>query len=112
MPPQGDVFLAIRDPTRRAILDLLLRGPRNAGNIAAQFPRLTQPGVSRHLKVLRDSGLVLVTTKAQQRVYTLQPKRLHELEEWIRKYAYDQIDRLERLADLVDERPKPKRVTA
>lgn len=106
-----DVFAAIADPTRRSILDLLLRGPRNAGQIGARFPHLTQPGVSRHLRVLRDSGLVRVTKKAQQRVYALRPQRLHDLETWIRKYADDQMDRLERLADLVDERPKPNRVT-
>jgi len=66
-----NVFSAIADPTRRAILDLLALGSRTAGNIAAQFPRLTQPGVSRHLKVLRDAQLVDVTINAQQRVYAI-----------------------------------------
>lgn len=107
-----DVFLAIADPTRRSILRLLLRGPRNAGQIGAEFPRLSQPGVSRHLKALRDSGLVSVTVKAQQRVYELQPKRFEDLEEWIRTYAHEQSDRLDRLADFVDERPRPKKKRA
>jgi DNA-binding transcriptional ArsR family regulator len=103
-----DVFVAIADPTRRSILDLLLRGPRNAGDIGAQFPHLTQPGVSRHLRVLRDTGLVRVITKAQQRVYALQAERFADLEAWIQKYAKDEMERLERLAALVDERPKKK----
>jgi DNA-binding transcriptional ArsR family regulator len=104
-----DAFGAVADPTRRSILDLLRRGPRNAGEIGAEFPRLTQPGVSRHLKVLRETGLVSVTTKAQQRVYALQPERFQELEEWIRLYAREQPARLQRLADLVEEKPKARR---
>jgi DNA-binding transcriptional ArsR family regulator len=104
-----DAFAAISDPTRRSILDLLLGGPRNAGDIGAQFPHLTQPGVSRHLKVLRDTGLVRVTTNAQQRVYALQSKPFQDLDEWIRRYAKDEMDRLERLADLVDEKPRKRR---
>src|SRR5262249_10910872 len=105
-----DAYAAIADPTRRSILDLLLGGPRSAGAIGAHFPRLTQPGVSRHLKVLRDAGLVLVAVSAQQRVSSLQPKSLHEMEAWIRKYAQGEIERLERLADLVDERPQKPRL--
>ena len=62
-----DVFAAIADPTRRAVLDLLTRGPRNAGGIAAEFPRLTQPGVSRHLRVLRKAKLVEVAVRAGAR---------------------------------------------
>jgi DNA-binding transcriptional ArsR family regulator len=104
-----DVFVAIADPTRRSILDLLLGGPRNAGELVAKFPHLTQPGVSRHLKVLRDTGLVRVTTRAQQRVYALQAKQFEGLEGWIRKYATEEIERLERLADLVDEKPRKRR---
>jgi DNA-binding transcriptional ArsR family regulator len=104
-----DVFCAIADPTRRSILDLLLRGPRNAGEIGSRFPHLTQPGVSRHLKVLREAGLVAVTTSAQRRIYTVQPRRLEEMDRWIRKYAAEQSERLGRLAELVDERPKRRR---
>ena len=104
-----DAFGAVADPTRRAILELLRRGPRNAGEIGAQFPRLTQPGVSRHLKVLRDSGLVSVTSKAQQRVYALEPGRFQGLEEWVHLYAREQPERLKRLAELVEDTSKPGR---
>jgi DNA-binding transcriptional ArsR family regulator len=85
-PVVPDVFFAISDPTRRAVLDFLTRGPRNAGNIVSQFPELTQPGVSRHLRVLREAQLVTVTIEAQQRIYTLKPEGLKTLNEWISKY--------------------------
>lgn len=97
-----DVFSAIADPTRRAILDLLAKGSRIAGDIAAKFPRLTQPAVSRHLKVLRDAQLVDVTVHAQQRIYAINPKGLAELYEWVAKYQAmwpDAVDALERYLD-------------
>src|SRR2546428_12625600 len=68
-----DVFAAIADPTRRAVLDLLARGPRNAGGIAAEFPRLTQPRVSRHLRVLRKAKLVEAAGPGQPRNHTAKP---------------------------------------
>ena len=97
-----NVFAAIADPTRRAILDLLARRSRNAGDIAARFPRLTQPGVSRHLKVLRKARLVEVTVHAQQRIYAFKPEGLAELYEWVAKYQAmwpDTLDALERYID-------------
>jgi len=93
-----DVFFAIADPTRRAVLDLLIEGPRNAGDIASEFPRLTQPGVSRHLQVLREAQLVTVTIDAQQRVYALKREGLDRLQEWIARYQdfwSDKLDALE-----------------
>lgn len=109
-----DVFSVIADPTRRAVLDLLARGPRNAGGIANAFPRLTQPGVSRHLKVLRQARLVEVTVRAQQRIYKLNPEGLAELYEWVAKYQAmwpDTLDALERYLDArsVGEKSKGRR---
>ena len=95
----SDVFLAISDPTRRAVLDLLAGSRRKAGDIAAMFQHLTQPAVSRHLRVLRDAGLVDVEVNAQQRIYTLNPEGLAELYEWIAKYQAlwpETLDALER----------------
>lgn len=97
-----DVFAAIVDPTRRAILDLLARGPRNAGGIATEFPRLTQPGVSRHLKVLRKAKLVEVTVQAQQRIYKLSPEGLADLYEWVAKYQAMWPDTLDALGRYLD----------
>ncbi|HEX9339845.1 MAG TPA: metalloregulator ArsR/SmtB family transcription factor [Thermoplasmata archaeon] len=109
-----DAFFAISDPTRRAVLDLLAGGSRTAGAIAARFPRLTQPAVSRHLKVLRDARLVDVTVKAQQRIYALKPEGLAELYEWVAKYQAmwpDTLSALERYLDAraADEKPKRKK---
>src|SRR3989442_15936615 len=66
-----DVFAAIADPTRRAVLDLLARGPRHPGGIAAGFPRLPQPGGSRPLRAPRKAKLVEGAAPAQPRAYTL-----------------------------------------
>ncbi len=97
-----DAFSVIADPTRRKILDLLTGGAHNAGEIAAHFPRLTQPGVSRHLRVLRDARLVDVTVHAQRRIYALKPEGLAELYEWVAKYQAmwpETLDALERYLD-------------
>ncbi|HYT00069.1 MAG TPA: metalloregulator ArsR/SmtB family transcription factor [Thermoplasmata archaeon] len=99
-----DVFSAIADPTRRAVLDLLARGPRNAGRIVAEFPRLTQPGVSRHLKILRKAKLVQVAVQAQQRIYTLNPEGLADLYEWVAKYQAIWPDALDALGRYLDAR--------
>src|SRR3989441_4324514 len=98
------VFLAISDPTRRAVLDLLATGSRKAGDIAARFRHLTQPAVSRHLKVLREAGLVNVEVNAQQRIYELKPEGLTELYEWVAKYQAMWPDTLEALERYLDAR--------
>ena len=95
----ADVFTAIADPTRRAVLDLLAGGRRNAGDIALKFPRLTQPAVSRHLKVLREAGLVKVEVAAQQRIYELDPEGLMEIYAWVAKHQALWPDALERYLD-------------
>lgn len=109
-----DAFSAVADPTRRRILDLLTSGAHSAGELAARFPRLTQPGVSRHLRALREAHLVDVTVRAQQRIYTLNPQGLAELYEWVAKYQAmwpETLDALERYLDAraASEKAKGKR---
>ncbi len=97
-----DVFAAIADPTRRRVLDLLAAGSRTAGDIAAAFPRLTQPGVSRHLRILRNLHLVSVTVRAQQRIYALNPEGMADLYAWVAKYQAmwpETLDALEHYLD-------------
>ncbi|MQA84179.1 MAG: metalloregulator ArsR/SmtB family transcription factor [Streptosporangiales bacterium] len=98
-----DVFEAVAEPTRRRLLDLLTEGNRAAGELVAAFPSLTQPAVSRHLRILRDAGLVSVRTDAQRRIYGLRPNGLAELDAWLERYRLywaDHLDGLERhLAD-------------
>jgi DNA-binding transcriptional ArsR family regulator len=81
-----DVFVAVAEPTRRAMLDLLAGGERAAGDLVAAFPGLTQPAISRHLRVLRDVGLVDARPDGQRRIYALRPERLAELDAWLSRY--------------------------
>ena len=97
-----DKFSAVADPKRRAMLDLLVKRERSAGELVSAFPDISQPAVSKHLRILKDTGLVDMRVQAQQRIYTLQPKGLAELEAWIAKYKVfwpDRLDSLERHLD-------------
>ena len=94
-----DVFEAVAEPHRRALLDALADGERTAGELVATLPRLAQPTVSRHLRVLREVGLVEVRSDAQRRIYALRADGLVEIDEWIgryRRYWADHLDALER----------------
>lgn len=94
-----DVFEAVAEPHRRALLDLLAERERPAGELVEALPALTQPAVSRHLRVLREAGLVDVRVDAQRRVYRLRPEGLVVLDAWLgpyRRYWSDQLDALER----------------
>ena len=106
---QEGVFSAVADPTRRAMLDLLVARPLSAGEIVSQFPRLTQPGISRHLRVLRDAELVTVTIHAQQRIYSLKPEGLRRLHDWIAKYQEFWVDELDRLEEHLDASERARR---
>jgi DNA-binding transcriptional ArsR family regulator len=94
-----DVFEAVAEPSRRALLDALTEGERTAGELVATLPGLTQPTVSRHLRVLREVGLVEVQPDAQRRIYALRADGLVPVDEWIdryRRYWTDHLDSLER----------------
>jgi len=94
-----DVFAALAEPNRRALLDLLAGGDRAAGELVAALPELTQPGVSRHLRVLREAGLVDVRPEAQLRIYTLRPAGLAAVDAWLERYRRfwgGHLDALER----------------
>lgn len=79
------VLRALADENRRTVLETLADGPATAGELAALLP-IARPGVSRHLRVLREAGLVEVRQKAQQRVYSLRPEPLAEVDEWLGRY--------------------------
>lgn len=87
---------ALVDPTRRTILELLAGGELDAGEIAARFP-ISRPAVSRHLRLLRELGLVHVRAEAQRRVYSLEPAPLAELDEWLSRYRGFWENRLDAL---------------
>ncbi len=87
---------ALADPTRRTIVELLAQGELSAGEIAAQF-ETSRPGVSRHLRVLREQGLVHAREEGRLRLYSLDPGPLEELDEWLARYRSFWTNRLEAL---------------
>jgi DNA-binding transcriptional ArsR family regulator len=94
-------FSVLAEPTRRAICILLARGEHSVGDLESAL-NLSQPSVSKHLRVLRDAGFVEATIDAQRRVYRLRPEPLQELDAWIapfRRYWSAQVDALERHLD-------------
>src|SRR3954447_8481969 len=94
-----DVFEAIAEPSRRELLDLLSERERPAGELVAHLHKLTQPAVSRHLRILREVGLVEVRPDGQRRIYALRADRLIEIDSWLsryRRYWRDHLDALER----------------
>jgi DNA-binding transcriptional ArsR family regulator len=94
-------FEVLAEPHRRLILDLLLEQPQSVGELVAATG-LSQPGTSKHLRVLRESGLVRVEKDAQRRMYALNPQALAELIQWVEPYRRamaSQLDALERHLD-------------
>ncbi len=104
----SDVFALLADPMRRRIVELLQGGERSVNEIVDQVD-IRQPGVSRHLRILHEAGIVSVRSDGQRRIYTLRPQAFQELEAWMRRYVTDQLGRLQRLSELVDEPTKRKR---
>jgi DNA-binding transcriptional ArsR family regulator len=95
---------ALADPNRRAVLALLLERPRPVGEIVEQLG-LSQPGTSKHLKVLREAGLVQVRQDANRRVYALDPGPIRELDVWLAPYRRlwnESLDELGRHLDRKD----------
>jgi DNA-binding transcriptional ArsR family regulator len=91
-----DVLEVIAEPTRRRILDAVRDGERSVTDLV-QAVGMHQPGVSRHLKVLRDAGLVEVRRDAQRRMYRLRPEPLMELDAWLEPYRAEWAGRLDAL---------------
>jgi len=79
------VLRALADESRRTMVDTLASGPATAGELAALLP-IARPGVSRHLRVLREAGLVEVRQQAQRRIYSLRPQPLAEIDDWLGRY--------------------------
>ncbi|MEV0799237.1 metalloregulator ArsR/SmtB family transcription factor [Kribbella sp. NPDC050281] len=79
------VLRALADESRRKVLEALATGEKTAGELGAMLP-IARPGVSRHLRVLRDAGLVEVRQQSQRRIYSLRPQALAEVDEWLDRY--------------------------
>ncbi|HTM87657.1 MAG TPA: metalloregulator ArsR/SmtB family transcription factor [Terriglobales bacterium] len=118
------VFEIIAEPNRRAILSLLVSSQQSVGGIERRL-RMSQPAVSKHLRVLREAGFVESTVDAQRRHYRLKPEPLQELDEWLaqfRRFWSAHLDALERHLDHMEQstptksktkekttRPKPRK---
>ncbi len=87
---------ALADGSRRALLEILREHPATAGELAGALP-IARPGVSRHLRVLREAGLVDVRQEAQRRIYSLRPEPLAEVDDWLDDYRALWRNRLDAL---------------
>ena len=107
------VFEIIAEPNRRAILSLLVSSEQSVGEIERQLG-MPQPTVSKHLRVLRDAGVVEATVDAQRRLYRLKPEPLQEVDAWLapfRQFWSVHLDALERHLDRMDQSTRTKRKT-
>ena len=111
------IFEIIAEPNRRAILSLLVSSQQSVGEIERQL-RMSQPTVSKHLRVLREAGFVESTVDAQRRLYRLKPEPLQEVDAWLaqfRRFWSVHVDALERHLDRMNQsipmKTKPKKKT-
>ena len=103
-------FTAIAEPSRRAILSLLAGSEQSVGDLEEKL-RLSQPSVSKHLRVLREAGFVESRVEAQRRLYRIKPEPLMEIDAWLepfRRYWSAHIDALERHLDQTNPAPRSK----
>ena len=96
-------FDVLAEPTRRRILDLLMQDERPVGDLVASL-NISQPGVSKHLRVLRDAGLVEARTEAQRRIYRVRPEPLAEIDAWLAPYRRLWASKLDALERHLDDR--------
>ncbi|HKU22605.1 MAG TPA: metalloregulator ArsR/SmtB family transcription factor [Terriglobales bacterium] len=107
------VFEIIAEPNRRAILGLLVSSQQSVGEIERRL-RMSQPAVSKHLRVLREAGFVEATVDAQRRLYRLKPEPLQEVDTWLaqfRRFWSAHLDALERHLDRMEQSTPRKRKT-
>jgi DNA-binding transcriptional ArsR family regulator len=95
-------FEAIAEPNRRTLLEVLTRGESSVGELMAATG-LSQPNVSKHLKLLRDAGLVSVRPDGQRRLYRLEPGRLAALDQWLKPFRSFWADRLDELEQSMEK---------
>ncbi len=100
----SETWTALVDPTRRAVLDVLLDGEQPVGEIVDRL-RLSQPQASKHLRVLREAGLVRVRKDAQRRVYSLDPRPIADVDAWLSPYRRLWNDSLDRLEQHLEDQP-------
>src|SRR4051812_14609579 len=103
-------FAIVAEPNRRAILSMLLASERSVGEIEREL-RLSQPSVSKHLRLMREAGFVESRIEAQRRLYRLRPEPLMELDAWLvpfRRFWSKHVDALEQHLEKMDNAPSVK----
>jgi DNA-binding transcriptional ArsR family regulator len=108
--PSAQLLAVLAEPTRRRILDLLLEQPKTVNQLVGELGA-SQPSASKHLRVLREAGLVHVHPDAQRRIYALRPHRLAELDKWLAPYRRLWEGRLDALEQHLDENPESEGTT-
>jgi len=106
-----DVFQAIADPNRRAILSLLAKQRLTLNGVAGNF-RISRPAVSKHIKILRECGLVVVVKQGRERYCEVQPEKLDQVSDWVEQYRQmweQRLDRLDEYLKEIQEEEKRKR---
>jgi DNA-binding transcriptional ArsR family regulator len=98
----SDVFNAIAEADRRAVLDALIAGEKPVGAIVSDLS-MSQPQVSKHLRVLSEVGLVRCRADGRRRLYRLEPARLRPLQEWLARYEQSWNDRMDRMDDYLTQ---------
>ena len=96
------VFRALADPTRRAIISMLARGERSIGDIADEF-EMTRPAVAKHLRILREGGVIRVREEGRTRINALEPRALKQAADWLRYFEGFWDDRLAKLKQEVEK---------
>jgi DNA-binding transcriptional ArsR family regulator len=96
-----DTMTAVADPIRRQVIELLARGERSAGEIGELFP-IAQPSMSRHLRVLRNAGIVNVRADSTRRIYSLNPRPLEEIERWAARHLKMWHEKFDKLGQHLD----------
>lgn len=99
---QRDVFQAIADPTRREIIELLADQSLPVNEVAEQFD-ISRPAVSKHLKILNECGLVSMRKEGRQRFCRADPKKLHQVAQWVARYQRFWPQKLDALETLLEE---------
>lgn len=97
-----DVFQAIADPTRREIIDLLSDKALPVNEVAGNFD-ISRPAVSKHLKILDESGLMIIRKKGRKRYYRSDPRKLREVAEWAARYRKFWNEKLDALEELLQD---------
>jgi len=95
-----DVFQAIADPTRRDIISLVARNSMTSNDVAASFD-VSRQAISKHIKILMECGILMIDQQGRERYYSLQPKKLAQVAEWIEPFRTMWEDKFNRLDDIL-----------